>query len=694
LPAFVAARRGAGLAGRSRCPPGAIPPGTGGTPPLSLEVRLDAVAAVLLDGLSYRRAGRMVGISKTEVGDSLDLLLGPLGALGFCQPDGTFITTLDDLRGLLVEMAAAGEAVVVDGLATRVQRPRGWANQKVVYDAKRHAHTAQGLAVAALATGGGAGTSWSAADPPPAGASGTHDRDQLGDGHLGQLFGSLSLLVALPFASRSSSAESSPWTSITLRARSSCSRSRTLSRARRANSRSRGSTGGRPRRCCSAASAPLSRCLRHSLISEVYRPSRLSSAPLPALSSCSYSSKIRSLYAAGYVLGGRGRSATSGSGTCSIGPVCSRSWAAVIVVIGSGDPFSPYSSPVSTRKLPHQRLTGRAWQLRTGTGQPPLAERLAATHQQLASPPPPVERGGGERDWRLDAACADVDPELFFPEPGQVPQAAAAKQVCAGCAVRGPCLAAALHGPQARDDHSGIFAGTTARQRVALRGRPSYAEGTRFVQDRAAAEAALALANQKSIDRAARELGVSKQALRRAFDHHGLPQPEVFQGGPRRTRFYHDRGAAEQAWQRAAEVGINQTRKELGVSDRALRTAWQRHGLGLPPRPSSRPATRQLDPTFVALNRELLPARARTDQELAARVRRAEVVVEMGSETHGRRPAARVWAITRRADRAHRRQIDRQHRGDRRQADRASRTDRTSRARAQVGERKVTADAR
>lgn len=133
-----------------------------------------------------------------------------------------------------------------------------------------------------------------------------------------------------------------------------------------------------------------------------------------------------------------------------------------------------------------------------------------------------------------------------------------------------------------------------------------------------------------------------------------------------------------------------------------MRTAWQRHGLGLPPRPSSRPATRQLDPTFVALNRELLPARARTDQELAARVRRAEeyatlgaeVVVEMGSETHGRRPAARVWAITRRADRAHRRQIDRQHRGDRRQADRASRTDRTSRARAQVGERKVTADAR
>ena len=126
------------------------PYGQGGTPPLALEVRLDAVAAVLLDGLSYRRAGRMVGISKTEVGDSLDLLLGPLGALGFCQPDGTFVTTLDDLRELLAEMASSGEAVCVDGLATRVQRPAGWGNQKVLYDAKRHTHTAQGLAVSTI----------------------------------------------------------------------------------------------------------------------------------------------------------------------------------------------------------------------------------------------------------------------------------------------------------------------------------------------------------------------------------------------------------------------------------------------------------------------------------------------------------------------------------------------------------------
>jgi len=126
------------------------PPGQGGTPPLSLEVRLDAVAAVILGGLSYRRAGRAVGISKTEVGDSLDLLLAELAAIGYCQPDGTFITTLEELRRWLGEMARSGEAVCVDGLATRVQRPRSWANQKVVDDAKRHAHTAQGLSVSTI----------------------------------------------------------------------------------------------------------------------------------------------------------------------------------------------------------------------------------------------------------------------------------------------------------------------------------------------------------------------------------------------------------------------------------------------------------------------------------------------------------------------------------------------------------------
>jgi WhiB family transcriptional regulator, redox-sensing transcriptional regulator len=339
------------------------------------------------------------------------------------------------------------------------------------------------------------------------------------------------------------------------------------------------------------------------------------------------------------------------------------------------------------------------WQLRRQAGQPLLAERLAATNRKLASPPPPAPPSAGERDWRLHAACAAVDPELFFPEPGQVPQAAAAKAVCAGCAVRGPCLEAALHGPQAHQDHTGIFAGTTASQRVRLRARASMAQGTRFLQDRAAAEHALALANDVSIDRAARQLGVSKQALRRAFNQHGLLQPQQFQGGPRRTRLYDDPAAAQQAWRRAAEVGINQTRKELGVSDRALRNAWRQHGLGLPPRPGGPAGPRPLDAAFLSLNRRLLPARERPAAELAAWVRREEeyvtlganVVVELNSESRTRRPATRAWAIIRRAQRAHHRQADRQRCGERRQADRASRTDRRHRACAQVQEREVIA---
>jgi hypothetical protein len=66
------------------------------------------------------------------------------------QPDGTFVTSLADLRDRLVEMAATSEAACTDGLATRMQRPRSWANQKVLYDAKRHTHTAQGVVVSTI----------------------------------------------------------------------------------------------------------------------------------------------------------------------------------------------------------------------------------------------------------------------------------------------------------------------------------------------------------------------------------------------------------------------------------------------------------------------------------------------------------------------------------------------------------------
>ena len=57
----------------------------------------------------------------------------------------------------------------------------------------------------------------------------------------------------------------------------------------------------------------------------------------------------------------------------------------------------------------------------------------------------------------------------------------------------------------------------------------------------------------------------------------------------------------------------------------------------------------------------------------------ANVVVELNSESHARKPITRAWAIIRRADRARRLAGQRTSRGDRRHADRTSRSDRTSR---------------
>jgi hypothetical protein len=105
---------------------------------------------------------------------------------------------------------------------------------------------------------------------------------------------------------------------------------------------------------------------------------------------------------------------------------------------------------------------------------------------------------------------------------------------------------------------------------------------------------------------------------------------------------------------------------------------------------------------FVALNPGALPARARPEAELYQWVRREEqyailganVVVELYSESHARRPTTRAWAIIRRARRAHHRSSDREHRSQRRQLDRAGRTDRTGRSPAHVQEREVVGGAR
>jgi hypothetical protein len=180
------------------------------------------------------------------------------------------------------------------------------------------------------------------------------------------------------------------------------------------------------------------------------------------------------------------------------------------------------------------------------------------------------------------------------------------------------------------------------------------------------------------------------------------------------SRFLTDRAEAERAFQLAEELGsVNAAAAELGTTWPSLRKAFTRHGLGMPTRNpeavrqraiaaarqhTGQPATPRLDPVFVALNPGALPARPRSPAELYQWVRREEqyatlganVVVELYSESHARKPTTRAWAIIRRADRSHLLAGQRASRPDRRHADRPDRTSRPQ----QLQERELAADAR
>jgi len=90
----------------------------------------------------------------------------------------------------------------------------------------------------------------------------------------------------------------------------------------------------------------------------------------------------------------------------------------------------------------------------------------SSAHRPPRTPTPaaPAASGPGDAfDWRLRGACADLDADLFFPEPDDPAEAALA--ACAGCAVRAECLAWALTTNQSH----GIWGGTTEHDRLAAR---------------------------------------------------------------------------------------------------------------------------------------------------------------------------------------------------------------------------------
>ncbi|HEX9774270.1 MAG TPA: WhiB family transcriptional regulator [Actinomycetota bacterium] len=71
-------------------------------------------------------------------------------------------------------------------------------------------------------------------------------------------------------------------------------------------------------------------------------------------------------------------------------------------------------------------------------------------------------------DWRHQAACRDIDPEIFFPIGTTGPalaQIKAAQAICGTCAVSTQCLEWALDTGQ----DAGIWGGLTEEERRAVR---------------------------------------------------------------------------------------------------------------------------------------------------------------------------------------------------------------------------------
>ena len=319
-----------------------------------------------------------------------------------------------------------------------------------------------------------------------------------------------------------------------------------------------------------------------------------------------------------------------------------------------------------------------------------VMRELRATHRTspTAAPSAPVRAdtpapAGEGVSWLERAACRDQDPELFFPERGQQAKAQAAKQVCAGCQVKADCLDLAVKSAASRGEDHGIFGGTKPHERTGLRdNQPTQASPWR--RDRELAEQAHRLAEQVGPQQAATQLGTAPSTLAKAWAHWGLEYP----GRARRSVFAHDREQAERAFRLATQLGsIKGAARALGSSRPALLAGWQRFDLGMPdtsraakPGHNAQPAAR-LDPAFVTLNQGVIPVRARSDAELAQRVRRAEEIAtlgagavgEMNAESRAARAGARLWAVQRRAARAQRLASERGDRPARRQAERAER---------------------
>ena len=116
--------------------------------------------------------------------------------------------------------------------------------------------------------------------------------------------------------------------------------------------------------------------------------------------------------------------------------------------------------------------------------------------------------------WRELAACRGADLEVFFPGRGE--SAGPARQVCAACPVRQPCLDYAITN---RITH-GIWGGLTERERRAL--RSGWVRASRQDRDRAVLAADAAGYTTAAIGRS---FGLSRTSVIRIVHGHDEERP-------------------------------------------------------------------------------------------------------------------------------------------------------------------------
>jgi len=136
-------------------------------------------------------------------------------------------------------------------------------------------------------------------------------------------------------------------------------------------------------------------------------------------------------------------------------------------------------------------------------------------HRSLAAPTRFAAR------WRERAACRGTDLEVFFPGRGE--SAGPARQVCAACPVRQPCLDYAITN---RITH-GIWGGLTERERRALQSR--WVRASRRNRDGAISAA---VAAGYTVEAVGRSFGLSRTTVARIVRTGTEPGPVSYHPGP------------------------------------------------------------------------------------------------------------------------------------------------------------------